>query len=51
MSAYQKAKCLLLDRGLGLKKYKNKHNINIGQNTHHNKRDTTLYKERPKTTT
>jgi hypothetical protein len=49
MTAYQKAKGLL--RGWGLK-IKNKYNINIGQNTHHNKRDNTaLHKERSKATT
>jgi hypothetical protein len=46
MTAYQKAKA-----SCGIFK-KKKYNINIGQNTHHNKRDnTTLHKERPKTTT
>jgi hypothetical protein len=44
--AYQKGKGLLRGWGLGLKIK------NIGQNTHHDKRDnTTLHKERPKTTT
>jgi hypothetical protein len=50
MTAYQKAKGLLRGRGPGIKI--NKYNINIGQNTLHNKRDnTTLHIERPKTTT
>ena len=46
MTAYQKAKGLLRGRGPGIK---HKYNINIGQNTHHNKTDnTTLHTERPK---
>jgi hypothetical protein len=49
MTAYQKPKGLLRGQGLGFKK--RKIYIYIGQNTHHNKRDnTTLHKERPKTT-
>jgi hypothetical protein len=47
--ASQNAKGLLQGWGLGLKMKKKS---NIGQNTHHNKRNsTTLHKERPKTTT
>ena len=39
------------DGGQGLK-ILNQYNINIGQNTHHNKRaNTTLHKEKPKTAT
>jgi hypothetical protein len=50
MMAYQKTKGLLQGRGLGLKI--KIHLKEIGQHTHHDKRDnTTLHKERPKTTT
>ena len=44
MTAYQKAK----KPPAGIK---NKLNKNIGQNTHHDKRDNTPHKERPKMTT
>ena len=39
MTAYQKAKGLLRGRGPGIKISKYNININIGQNTHHDKRD------------
>jgi hypothetical protein len=47
MTSYQKAKGLLRGRVI---KNTNKLNTNIGQNTHP-ERETTLHKERPKTTT